>query len=318
MAVAKKVVKRAAKVVEPAKKATPKAAKKPVKRATKKAVANKAPAKRRAAAGSSDGFDPSGYLCNVVPSSGTETDWSFHEALSAGALAAPAAAPPPSVDLRKSWWTIGDQGSTGSCVGWATADGVCRQAFVAAGRIAGNQRLSPRYVWMASKETDELSSRPESFIEEAGTTLKAAVDVARKFGLAMETELPFAVGVNMYLGSENTFYASCAQRKVASYFNLGKNLADWKTWLATNGAILVGLSVDAEFDNAGNTGGLISTFRPNTVRGGHATAIVGYRTDGRFILRNSWTTAWGDNGFGYVSPAYINAGFFNEAYGITL
>jgi C1A family cysteine protease len=46
--------------------------------------------------------------------------------------------------------------------------------------------------------------------------------------------------------------------------------------------------------------------------------IVGYTTDKRFIVRNSWGTGWGDKGFGYASEAYIKAGFFNESYGATL
>ena len=43
-----------------------------------------------------------------------------------------------------------------------------------------------------------------------------------------------------------------------------------------------------------------------------------YLPNGRFIVRNSWNTSWGDKGFGYVSPAYIAAGFFNESYGVTV
>jgi C1A family cysteine protease len=43
---------------------------------------------------------------------------------------------------------------------------------------------------------------------------------------------------------------------------------------------------------------------------------VGYTASGRFILRNSWGTTWGDKGFGYASPAYIAAAFFNESYGV--
>ena len=49
-----------------------------------------------------------------------------------------------------------------------------------------------------------------------------------------------------------------------------------------------------------------------------AFACVGYTADRRFIIRNSWGTAWGDKGFAYASEAYINAGFFNESYGVTL
>jgi C1A family cysteine protease len=56
----------------------------------------------------------------------------------------------------------------------------------------------------------------------------------------------------------------------------------------------------------------------STARGGHAIAVVGYTAAGRFIIRNSWGTAWGDKGFAYASPEYITAGFFEESYGVTL
>ena len=71
------------------------------------------------------------------------------------------------------WWDIGDQESTGSCVGWGSTDGVARYHFVKAGRLAKTEKLSPRCTWMACKETDTFTSRPETFIEGAGTTLKA-------------------------------------------------------------------------------------------------------------------------------------------------
>ena len=82
--------------------------------------------------------------------------------------------------------------------------------------------------------------------------------------------------------------------------------------------ILAALTVDDTWDNAATTGGNIDTFMPSTARGGHAICIVGYLTSGRFIVRNSWGTGWGDKGFGYVTPAYIAAGFFDESYGITV
>jgi len=187
-----------------------------------------------------------------------------------------------------------------------------------ANKIGQQQLLSPRYIWMASKETDSITNRPESFIEGAGTTLKAAVDVARKYGVAFMDELPFHIQTKMYTGNENTFYASCAQRKVAAYFNLHKSTGNWKTWLATAGPILAAFNVDSSWDNAANNGGNIDKFFPKTVRGGHAVCIVGYKADGRFIVRNSWGTSWGDKGFGYLHPDYIAAAFFDESYGVTL
>ena len=262
------------------------------------------------------GFDPGMFICNVVPSVGTENDWRFGDSIESGAVTAPGALP-PSVDLRAPWWTINSQESTGSCVGWAVADGLVRYQLVQAGRIGQAAPLSPRYVWMASKETDVIVTRPETFIERAGTTLKAAVDVARKYGVALETELPFHIPTNMFSGNENAFYASCAQRRITSYFNLLRDLPAWKSWLATQGPILAALQVDASWDDAAATGGEVDDFQPATVRGGHAICIVGYRANGRFIVRNSWGTGWGDGGFGYLSPAYVLAAFFDESYGIT-
>lgn len=260
----------------------------------------------------------SNRVCNLVETLDTTQDWKFEDALAAGLMAAPAALP-AKVDLRQSWWSINDQGSTGSCVGWASADGVLRYHLAQANRLPKSKSalLSPRFVWMASKELDEFTSRPSTFIEAAGTSLKTAMDVIRKYGAVLDTSLPFKVNTLMHTGSENSFYADAATRKSASYFNLGKNLNQWKSWLASNGPILAGLNVDATWDSAASTQGKLAVFQPATKRGGHAICIVGYNSDG-FIVRNSWGTQWGDNGFGYASPAYINDGFYSEAYGITL
>jgi C1A family cysteine protease len=282
----------------------------------KKVAAKKSPAKKSSAKKTSRAQFKN-FICNIVPSKDTEQDWQLSDSIASGAIGAPAALP-ASVDLRAAWWSINNQEDTGSCVGWATADGVTRYHMVKANKITQKQLLSPRYIWMASKETDTITNRPESFIEGAGTTLKAAVDVARKYGVASMDELPFHVQTKMYTGNENTFYASCAQRKIAAYFNLHNSTASWRTWLATGGPILAAFNVDSSRDNAGNNGGNIDKFVPSSVRGGHAVCIVGYRTDGRFIVRNSWGTSWGDKGFGYLHPDYIAAAFFNESYGVTM
>ena len=267
---------------------------------------------------SSSARPESNRICNLVPSRATENDWTFENAVAAGALAAAPAAPPASVDLRAAWWDIGNQESTGSCVGWGSTDGVARYHFVKAGRLGQTAKLSPRFTWMASKETDEFTSRPETMIEGAGTSLKAALDILRRYGAVPEGLLPFHIKTNMYQDDENVFYAAAATRKIASYVNMQRNLASWRSWLASNGPILVALNVDHTWDNATATQGKLDTFMPATVRGGHCVCCVGYTADRRFIIRNSWGTAWGDKGFAYASEAYINAGFFNESYGVTL
>ena len=252
-------------------------------------------------------------ILNCVPSLNPEKDWTITAALDSGLLTAPAT--PASKDLRApTWWAVGDQGSTGSCVGWGTADSVLRWHFVMASRLSKSEPLSVRYVWMAAKETDEFNTRPSCFIEQAGTSLKAALDVARKFGVVTNLILPFSPP-SMYTGNENTFWALAAQRKISSYFNLGRNLASWRSWIANSGPILTRLDVDSTWDNATQTKGNLQKYA-GPGRGGHCVALVGY-TPNYFIVRNSWGTSWGANGFAYAYDAYAQEAF-TEAYGVAL
>ncbi len=259
-------------------------------------------------------------ILNCEPSRETDRDWRYDHAEEAGLLAAAPATIPSSKDLRTTWWKVGDQGSTGSCVGWATADSLLRWHFVKAGRIQRTDRLSVRFAWMAAKETDQFDSAPTTFIEIAGTSLKSALDVARKFGAVHETVLPFDSG-KLYGGEEQSFYALASSLKINSYFNLtftpNRGPEEWRSWIATKGPILTRLNVDRTWQNAKETAGNLDAYKPATARGGHAVAIVGYTPD-RFIVRNSWgTTQWGDKGFAYASLAYAQDAF-TEAYGISV
>jgi len=257
-------------------------------------------------------------VLNCIPSRGTDRDWLYEHADQAGLMAA-RAKPPTSKDLRVDWWKVSDQGSTGSCVGWAAADSVLRWHFVKAGRLKQTERLSPRFIWMASKEIDQQTSQPTTFIEAAGTSVKSALDVARKFGSVRESTLPFGSG-KLFAGTEKAFYARAARLKIGSYFNLtprpSSDFVDWRRWLATEGPILTRLDIDRTWDDAADTAGNLDEYRFASTRGGHAVAIVGYTAD-RFIVRNSWGTTWGDRGFGYASLAYAQDAF-TEAYGVSL
>lgn len=263
------------------------------------------------------------YILNCIPSPKPEKNWTLATAAAAGltarrASSAAAAAAAVNVDLREAWWTVGDQGNTGACVGWGSAEGVLRWHFVKAGKLAKTESLSPRFMWMASKETDVYTTRPTSFIESDGTWLTAALGIAQKFGVVTDKVLPFKLGGSsqMYTGTADTFYAIAAQRRIASYFNLGRDLAAWRNWLATKGPILTRLDVDNAFMNATATKGKLDTYDAAHTLGGHCVALVGY-VKGRFIVRNSWSTGWGDKGFAYAADSYAKPAF-TEAFGVTL
>jgi hypothetical protein len=254
-----------------------------------------------------------GFVLNCTPSTDTETDWGYEDAVEAGVVAA-AARPPRSVDLRADWWPVRNQRSTGACVGFATADGVLRWHYVDKGLIKKDDEISPRFIWMANKETDEITGFPTTFIERAGTQTKLALAVARSYGCVLEDDLPMSGALSSL--SPAAFYAKAATLRIASYHNLGTKSTTWKAWLAKQGPILTRLGVDRTWDRATRTDGHLEAYQPDTVRGGHAVTLVGYTAD-HFIVRNSWGNAWGDDGFAYASNAYAREAF-TEAYGAVL
>ena len=258
-------------------------------------------------------FSVKPYVLNCIPSVRPEDDWTFADAIDAGIFNATAAAP-SSKDLRVSWWKINDQKSTGACVGFATAYGVLRWHYVKEGKIAQNDLPSARFIWMANKETDELTTYPTTFLETDGTQTKLALRVARNYGCVLEELLPMDGPLSMM--TRAAFYATASRLRISSYHNLGQNPDNWRQWIAAQGPILTRLGVDKTWDRATETGGHLEEYFPDTVRGGHAVCLVGYAKD-YFVVRNSWGVGWGDSGFAYASNKYAEAAF-TEAYGAVM
>lgn len=255
-----------------------------------------------------------GRILNCDESPDKDDDWGIAHARGAGLLAARRAVPDRR-DLRADWWSVGNQGSTGSCVGWAVADGVVRWHLVKAGRLEHRTRLSVRFAWMAAKETDEWSSSPTTFIEQEGTSIKAALDVARRFGAVTDRVIPFRSG-RLYQGDPLTFLAKASTLKIRNYFGLHTPGEDWRWWLATNGPLVVRLEVDKAFSDATRGSAVLRRHGSGTGYGAHAVAVVGYRPDA-FLVRNSWGRSWGASGFAWMTDAYAKAAV-DEAYAITV
>ena len=72
---------------------------------------------------------------------------------------------------------------------------------------------------MAAKETDQREEYPSTFLEQDGTSLKAGLDVVRKFGAVLEAELPWNGGSPAARPTTTT--ASAKSRRIMAYFNLG-------------------------------------------------------------------------------------------------
>jgi hypothetical protein len=260
---------------------------------------------------------PVARVHNCSESRDQHEDWSLHRARALG-LSPRKTTIPPVTDLREPWWNVGNQGTTGSCVGWALADSVLRYHFVKAGRLRRREHISVRFVWMAAKEMDHHVAYPTTFLDDAGTSAKAALKVVLKIGALKTSVLPFE-GSGLAGLKEAHFLKIAEQLRVKAYFNLcGKRpgkLDRFKEWLAGHGPILTRLRVDPAWNNIASDGRL-QAYDARRANGGHAVALVGY-TPTRFIVRNSWGPRWGHGGFAYASYEYASAAF-NEAYGVVV
>ena len=250
---------------------------------------------------------------NCISSLRQEEDWTIQEAFESGVISGEKDIP-EECDLREDWWDIRDQGETGACVGFATADGVLRWHYTKKEMIDEGVKISPRFIWMANKETDQITDYPTTFIEKAGTQTKLAIGIARNFGAVTEDVLPMEGP--LYTGSTQSFYIIAAQLRITSYHNLGTDMDKWRFWLAHQGPILTRLNIDETFLQANPSDPYLKNYDDQNRYGGHAVALVGYDKN-HFIVRNSWGESWGDKGFGYTSIDYSQIAF-TEAYGVII
>jgi hypothetical protein len=238
--------------------------------------------------------------------------------------------PPDALDLREDrpWYSVGDQEHTGSCIGWALADSVMRWQLVDAGRLPDRERLSPRFIWMASKEWQAqrrgrdhatvaellMEWQPSTFLEEATTAAKDALQVARHLGVVTEPLLTWRGPLND--GPEQEFWERAGQFRIDAYFSVGAaRLADrlrrWRQWISQHGPLMIVVATDSSLLE-GET--VLSEFQPGERPGLHACALVGYTPD-HFILRNSWGTDWADEGYALAAPAWLSPAV-RESYGV--
>jgi C1A family cysteine protease len=211
----------------------------------------------------------------------------------------------PRVDLRNYCSPVEDQGNIGSCTGNAIAGQI-----ELIDRKGGKQLDVSRLFIYYEERVLEGSVRYD-----AGAYIRDGIKVCYTKGAPLESLWPYVT--NKFATKPPTAaYTDALKRKVTGYqrcadFNAVKNA------VAAGNPVVIGFTVYDSFEGAwgdiphGQAGSGMMPF-PNTatesVLGGHAVCIVGYddtmavpgRTPGRFIVRNSWGTGWGDNGYFYM------------------
>ena len=251
-------------------------------------------------------------ILNAKPSPKTEEDWTFETAAEADmVMAAPPI--PASKDLRATWWNVGDQGSTGSCVGWACADSVLALALrqerphraddaaLAAVRLDGVEGDGPVHHQADDLHRDggdEHQDRP-----------RRRPQVRRRQGLDPAVRLRQALprpGEHLLRGRGRSSRSSPTS-----------------TWAPANQLAHLARHQGADPHAAERRRHVVrrdgQRRQPRRLPPGHHARRARGRARRlhvhRFIVRNSWGTDWGDDGFAYASLGYA-AGAFTEAYGV--
>ncbi len=185
-----------------------------------------------------------------------------------------------------------DQGSDGAC----TAFGLATVAHTLLRRRTPGpvrKRVSTRMLYDMARRYDEWEGEDYD-----GASCRGAMKGWHRHGVCAEDCWPAAGGVLDELYTEERARAAQAHPLGAYYRVNHKDLVAMHAAFAEVGVLYASSAVHDDWLDPGPDG--VIGWRAQPVAGYHAYAIVGYDRDG-FWLQNSWGTAWGRQGYGYVS-----------------
>jgi C1A family cysteine protease len=206
------------------------------------------------------------------------------------------AALPSQVDLRPQCPPVYDQGHLGSCTGNAIAG-----AFHFDRRKQNLPDFVPSRLFIYYNER----SMEGTVSSDSGAFIRDGIKSIATKGVCKESDWPYVISKFSDKPPKGC-YTAATKYKSLSYFRLNNvNLDELKSCLAAGFPFVFGFVVYPSFFQ-GDTNGMVPMPAGETSIGGHAVLAVGYNDiNQRFIIRNSWGAAKGDQGYYYMPYQYL-------------
>jgi len=200
---------------------------------------------------------------------------------------------PGKLDYTKKMSPVRDQGDEGTCVGFASTAGM--KEYQELGDYEILVRLSPRFAYSECKKIDGMPGLE-------GTTIRAAMKVLKAKGVCREKFWPYQP--HQKNKPQKGALSDAKKFRVLTYARI-IDLNELRMNLAAKGPCIIGVEVFKGMMTT-KTGIVPMPGKNEKALGGHAICPVGYDEEKRLIkFKNSWSTKWGQNGYGYLHYAYI-------------
>ncbi len=213
---------------------------------------------------------------------------------------------PTQVDLRQQCPPIFDQGRIGSC----TANAISGAFQFAEMKEQQAQAFMPSRLFIYYNER----AMEGTVGQDSGAQIRDGIKTVAQQGVCPESEWtydpsPFPPNPKLTQKPTDQCYADAAQHTVKAYQRIVQNLTIMKGCLAAGYPFVLGFTVYESFESpqVAQTGQAPMPGPNEAVIGGHAVMAVGYDdAQQRFIVRNSWGTGWGMQGYFTMPYLYLS------------